>query len=71
MDVFDYIGAPIGGLVGWLAGRRKSNAEILSLEVRTLREVINTLEDHINALKGRISELEREVQRLRVDQNSQ
>jgi hypothetical protein len=71
-DAIDYIGAPAGGVIGWLLGRRKSKAEAIAIEIKSLRDVIDALNDHIERQDKRIHEqglrinwLEDELQSLR------
>jgi hypothetical protein len=64
-DAIDYIGAPAGGLIGWLLGRRKTKAEAIALEVKALREVVQEQRAYIADLLTRIEALEDEVKALR------
>jgi hypothetical protein len=64
-DAIDYIGAPAGGLIGWLLGRRKTKAEAIALEVKALREVVQEQRAYITDLLTRIEALEDEVKALR------
>ena len=65
-DAIDYIGAPAGGLIGWLLGRRKTKAEAIALEVKALREVVQEQRAYIADLLKRIEALEDEVKALRL-----
>ena len=64
-DAIDYIGAPAGGVIGWLLGRRKSKAEAIAIEVKALREVVQEQRAYIADLLERIEALEDQVKALR------
>ncbi len=52
------------GLLGWIAGKRKSNAQIVSIELKNAREVIDMQSSYIKRLIKQIEDLELKLNSL-------
>ena len=54
-----------GGLLGWLAGRRRDSAEVKSIEVTTLQSTITALQDVNRTLRDNINELQSDIKEMK------
>jgi len=62
------------GIVGWFAGRRRSNAETdnqvlrnLELSIQLYKNIIDDLKQEIHELNNKIQDLERKVEELMAE----
>jgi regulator of replication initiation timing len=53
--------AAIGGLAGLLLGRRKQNAEAISVEVANAQEVLKMWEKTATLMQERVAKLEKDI----------
>lgn len=60
--IFSSISGIVAGLFGWIIGKRRSNADTISVEVDTLIKTIKNHEDSIVFQSKQLEELRKDLQ---------